>query len=256
MSNAIRLERVPSNVVAVAEALREAIVAGRLRAGERIKEAPLAEQLGISRGPIRDALRLLQADGLLDILPNRGAVVPEVQAADVFEVYSIRACLGSLALHKLMMDSDKSAAKELESALRRFEAAVERGDDRRAADADLVFQETIVRKAGMPRVTREFERLTWQLRMFIATLDMRYADKLPIMLEEIRALYGAIIDGRMELAEQLWREKFERWVRDLIAHLPGDGGFDRDLWVALTAGAQGSAMASPSSGKVDDVVPA
>ena len=56
---------IPSNVVVVAEALREAIVLGRLRPGERIKENPLAEQLGMSRAPIRDALRLLEHEGLV-----------------------------------------------------------------------------------------------------------------------------------------------------------------------------------------------
>jgi len=73
----------PSNTEVVAEALREAIVKGWLPPGERIKEIPLAEQLGVSRGPIRDALRLLAHDGLVTIIPNRGAVVPTPTSADV-----------------------------------------------------------------------------------------------------------------------------------------------------------------------------
>ena len=99
---------------------------GRLKPGERLKEIPLAEQLGISRGPIRDALRLLERDGLIDVIPNRGAVVPEVHALDVLEVYALRASLGSLALHKLMLENALPVTA-LERALRPLRGAVERG---------------------------------------------------------------------------------------------------------------------------------
>ena len=155
----------PSNVVVVAEALREAIVQGRLKPGERIKEIPLAEQMGISRAPIRDALRLLQYDGLVKIVPNRGGIVPEVHAADVLEVYALRAAIGSLALHKLMIDKPGTALPELDAALRRFKRAVEQVNEQRAGEADLLFQSTIVEGSGLPRVAREWERLTWQVRM-------------------------------------------------------------------------------------------
>ena len=70
----------PSNVDLALEAVREAIVGGRLRPGERIKEIPLAEELGFSRAPVRDAFRLLERDGLVELVPNRGAVVPELRA--------------------------------------------------------------------------------------------------------------------------------------------------------------------------------
>jgi DNA-binding GntR family transcriptional regulator len=225
----------PSNVVVVAQALREALIAGRFRPGERIKEIPLAQQLGVSRGPIRDALRLLAHDGLVEILPNRGAVVPSVHAADVLEVYALRACIGSLALHKLLLDPAPAADARLTRALAAFQRAVERRDERRAADADLAYQSAIVEGAGLPRVAREFDRLTWQVRQFIATLDTRYDDKLALMLEEVEALHAAIADRDGARAEALWRDKFERWVRDFVERLPGEG-FDAELWAVLSSG--------------------
>ncbi len=225
-----------TQVLVVAEAIRDAIVAGRLRAGDRIKEVPLAAQLGVSRAPIRDALRILQAEGLVEILPNRGAIVPAVHAADVFEVYVLRASLGSLALHKLMLGEDRRAHRELESALRKFERAVARGDDRRAADADLAFQDAIVRGADMPRLAREFERLSWHVRMFIATLDLRFADQLATMLQEVEQLFAAIVAGDEAVAQRLWREKFERWMRHIVDRLPQDEHLDAAMWVALTSG--------------------
>jgi DNA-binding GntR family transcriptional regulator len=227
----------PSNVEIVAEALRQAIVSGRLPPGERLKEIPLAEQLGISRGPIREAIQLLAHDGLLTVIPNRGAIVPKPTSADVLEVYAMRSALGSLALHKLMRDETEVPIAELSRALARFEKAVDRQHAQQAADADLAYQSTLVSSAGLPRVSAQFERLTWQVRIFITTMGMRYDDKLPQMLSEVRALHEAVCVHEHALAERLWREKFERWVRDFIDQMAE--GFDRDLWVALTGGPVG-----------------
>lgn len=224
----------PSNVEVAAEALREAIVTGRLVPGERIKEIPLAEQLGVSRGPIREAMRLLAHDGLLTIVPNRGAIVPKPTSADVLEVYAMRAALGSLALHKLMLGGSDIPVTALDRELARLERAATRGRAPQAAEADLAYQATIVAGAGLPRVGRQFEQLTWQVRAFIGTMGIRFDDKLPTMRDEVRQLHAAIIGRDAARAERLWREKFERWVRDFIEQMAE--GFDRDLWVALTTG--------------------
>ncbi len=225
----------PSNPVLVAEALRDALVKGRLRPGERIKEIPLAQQLGVSRGPIRDALRLLERDGLVAILPNRGAIVPAVHARDVLEVYALRGAIGSLALRKLLLDpaSDAVSAR-LARARDTLERAAKRGDDRRAAEADLAFQSVFVEEAGLPRVAREFDRLTWQVRQFIAVLDVRYEDRLGEMRDEVAELHTAIEARDGARAERLWRTKLERWVRDFVAQLH-DEDFDAQMWVALSA---------------------
>jgi DNA-binding GntR family transcriptional regulator len=228
----------PSNVELVADALREAIVSGRLPPGERLKEIPLAERLGVSRGPIREAIRLLAHDGLLTVIPNRGAIVPKPTSGDVLEVYAMRSALGSLALHKVMRQETEIPIAELSRALVRFEKAVERRHAQQAADADLAYQSTLVSSAGLHRVSAQFEQLTWQVRIFITTMSIHYDDKLPQMLSEVRALHGAVCACDHVLAERLWREKFERWVRDFIDQMAE--GFDRDLWVALTGGAAGA----------------
>jgi DNA-binding GntR family transcriptional regulator len=236
----------PSNVELVADALRRAIVAGYLKPGERIKEIPLAEQLGVSRGPIREAIQLLAHDGLLRVVANKGAVVPEVTVDDVLEVYALRAALGSLALHKLMLAGAELPVASLNKELRKFETAVERQRGPQAADADLRYQSTIVTSAGLPRVARQFDQLTWQVRIFISTLGISYVDKLPQMLSEVQALHRAIVDRDGVLAEQLWREKFERWVSDFVDQLAED--FDGEVWTALTSGFLGAGGAAPASG--------
>jgi DNA-binding GntR family transcriptional regulator len=225
----------PSNVDLALEAVRDAIVTGRLRPGERIKEIPLAQELGFSRAPVRDALRLLERDGLVELVPNRGAIVPALRAVDVLEVYALRAALGTLALHKLMLDAESLATGTLERELARLVRAGERRRARDAADADLAYQQAIVTAAELPRVSREFERLTWQVRMFLGALEIDVLDNLERIITEVQGLHEAILARDVQAAERLWREKFERWISDLVGRLEED--FDRDLWVALTRGA-------------------
>ena len=223
----------PSNVDVAVDALRDAILDGQLAPGERLKEIPLAEQLGVSRGadprgaaPAR-ARRADRAD------PNRGAVVPEVRALDVLEVYALRASLGSLALQKLMLEAPSRTPRS-SAELQALRAAVRAGDARLAADADLEYQSAIIAASGLPRVTREFERLTWQVRAFLTALEIGYDDKLPRILAEVEALHAAIARRAPGEAEALWREKYERWVRNLVELLPET--FDEALWTALTSG--------------------
>jgi DNA-binding GntR family transcriptional regulator len=231
----------PSNVDLALEAVRDAITAGRLRPGERIMEIPLAEELGFSRAPVRDALRLLERDGLVELVPNRGAIIPELRAVDILEVYALRTSLGTLALHKLMLDADALALVPLERELGRLVRAGERRRARDAADADLAYQQAIVTAAGLPRVTREFERLTWPVRMFLGALEIDVLENVERVIAEVQGLHEAIVARDVQAAERLWREKFERWISDLVGRLDED--FDRDLWVALTRGAGDPARA-------------
>ena len=213
-----------------------AILDGRSPPGERLKEIPLAEQLGISRGPIREALRLLERDGLVELIPNRGALVPEVKALDVLEVYALRASLGSLALQKLMLEN-----RFPEAALEHDARAPARGGRRgRRPPAPptptSAYQSTIIAASGLPRVdAASSDRLTWQVRAFLTALDIGYEDKLARILAEVEALHAAIARRDAREAERLWRVKYERWVRDLVALLPET--FDEALWTALTRAA-------------------
>jgi DNA-binding GntR family transcriptional regulator len=213
----------PSYVDFAVDAVRAAILEGRIKPGERIKELPLADRLGISRGPIRDALKLLERDGLVELIPNRGAVVPEIHALDVLEVYALRARLGSLALHKLMLEGPVPR-KQLERELSRMRT-------KHVAEGDLGYQAAIIAAAQLPRVLAEFERLTWQVRIFIASLEVTLEDKTERIIAEVEALHAAIVAGETAEAERLWRVKFEHWVRDLIDVLPER--FDDQLWTAL-----------------------
>ena len=101
---------------------------------------------------MRDALRLLERDGLVQLVPNRGAIVPELRAVDVLEVYALRASLGTLALHKLMLDAAALDLAPLERELTRLRARAASAAGRATrADADLALPG---RRSSPPRGCR------------------------------------------------------------------------------------------------------
>jgi DNA-binding GntR family transcriptional regulator len=81
----------------IADFVREAIIVGKLKPGEKISEAKLADELHISRTPIREAIRMLESEGFVSIIPRRGTIVSELSLEDVYEFFQVKACLEGFA---------------------------------------------------------------------------------------------------------------------------------------------------------------
>ena len=120
--------------------IRDAIVDGRLEPGRRLKEEELARELGISRTPVREALLVLQTEGLLDVAPNRGATVRAYAAEDLDDLYQLRAVLEGFAARRAatrdLATTTSRAARELR-ALRRRSARRRRRDRARPGERPL-----------------------------------------------------------------------------------------------------------------------
>src|SRR6516162_7205711 len=110
---------------AATELIREAILDGRLPPGQRLKEEELARELGISRTPVREALLILQAEGLVDAAPNRGAVVRSHAAADLEDLYQLRALLEGHATRRAAANITQAAVEGLWASCDRFESLIE-----------------------------------------------------------------------------------------------------------------------------------
>lgn len=137
----------------VAEVIRGAIVDGRLAPGARLKEEEIARELGMSRTPIREALLVLQAEGLVDAAPNRGATVRKHDAADLDDMYRIRALLEGYAARSAAERVSDATVRELEASCERFEALPE-GDVYAIVQENLVFHNTVLEAAGSPRLAQ------------------------------------------------------------------------------------------------------
>lgn len=149
------------------DALRSAIVEGRLQPGDRLKEVELAEQLGISRAPVREALRQLEHEGLVASSPYRATEVLGVSQDEIAEVLvPIRLTLESFAFRKalpLLTDAD---FRVLEQLVERMRAAGMRGDvDELAAD-DVRFHELVIERSGQPHCLQIWRSIEPRVRAY------------------------------------------------------------------------------------------
>src|SRR5690606_19153041 len=118
----------------VFEAIREAIIEGTLEPGERLMEAQLAEDLGVSRTPVREAIRQLELAGLVVMIPRRGAYVADISLKDVADVFEIRGALEALAASLAADRATDEEIQQLQSLLVEIERSVE------ARDVDLLVE--------------------------------------------------------------------------------------------------------------------
>jgi DNA-binding GntR family transcriptional regulator len=217
-----------STVEATANALRHAIATRRYPPGTRIKEIPVAAELGLSRGPVRDALRVLAEEGLITLAANQGATVADVEADDLMELYALRLAFGTLALRRIPAGDQLTEPRTHLNALR---SAVRQRRPAAAVEADLELQDALVRSAGLTRTARMFEKTTVQLRVYVGVLDLDFRPLLPAMHAEDDDLIAAVASGDTTKAVEAWRGKLEGWARTFIRHHGDD--FDGHAWLAL-----------------------
>jgi DNA-binding GntR family transcriptional regulator len=131
------------------ELLRNAIVDGTLAPGQRLKEEELARSLGISRTPVREALVMLQAEGLIDAAPNRGAMVRS-HSAD--ELYQLRALLEGHAARRAAAHANDELVTDLWASCQRFDKLVSKGEVSDLVQENLTFHTLILEAAGSERL--------------------------------------------------------------------------------------------------------
>lgn len=143
----------------VYDAVRRAIITGTLKPGERVNEAKIARQMQISRAPIREAIRLLEQEGLLTSVPRRGSFVPALSRADVEEVYTLRADVESRAIRRALFRLTGEQRAALEGLVSQMEEAARAADIPHLLAADIQFHRTIIDAAGWPRLRKIWESL-------------------------------------------------------------------------------------------------
>lgn len=123
--------------------LRQAILRGELKPGERLMEIQLADKLGVSRTPIREAIRKLELEGLVLMIPRRGAIVAEITEKNLRDVLEVRAALEELAVDLATDRITEEAINQLKEAAKTFEDVAEQDDITALAEADVKFHDVI-----------------------------------------------------------------------------------------------------------------
>ena len=206
------------------EQIRKAIILGQYRPGDRLIEKQLSEMLNISRHPVRDALRLLAREGFVELVRNKGATVRAVDAADIAEVYKVRMALGRIALDHLLSAEGgvpEESMKRLEQLARNSLEFADLEDQAKTVQNDLEFQQEIINATGLHRTMRYFSELTGDVRRFNNLLGVVYTDRKGDAQKYVAALYEAIRDGHVEVAQAIWSTKFSKALERYL-HLLND----------------------------------
>ena len=199
--------------VQVYTALRDAILSGKLRPGERIVEDRICTELGVSRSPLREALRKLEGEGLISILPRRGAVVTELTPRDQLDLFAVREALEGLAANLAASYITDAEVAELEDVCQAMEKCIKARDMAAVVALNTQFHE-LVAKASRNRWLREFilSIRAQARRLYRSSLDR--PDRAMESLEEHRLIVDSIKAGDGARAEALARQHVLR-ARDV-----------------------------------------
>jgi DNA-binding GntR family transcriptional regulator len=158
----------------IREKLRVRIAEGMWTPGTRLVERDLAEEFGVSRVPVREALRALEGEGFVELLPRRGAVVRNLTRSVVADLFDIRQVLEALAARLVAERIDDEGLAELGAVVEDGRRAVDADDHAWAGAANTAFHETLLRLAGNDSLRALLEPLTGRLRwLFRQSTDLR-----------------------------------------------------------------------------------
>lgn len=197
----------------VLEALRRAIVSGRLAPGERLTERALIEMMGVSRTVIREALRQIESEGLIEIIPNKGPVVRELSAEEARDLYRIRAVLEGLAARLFAENADDARVVELERTLEEIVLAYQGTDGELALDAKTKFYDLLYKggaSESLAAMLATVQARIWRWRAVGLTHPNRARDRLNESVDNLRLLIAAIKDKDGDAAEQISRKEVNR----------------------------------------------
>lgn len=177
-----------STASVIARQLRNAIIHGSVEPGAQLGETELANRLGVSRGPLREAMQRLVQEGLLRSEPNRGLFVIELTADDVEDIYRARTAVERAAVAAILECDPEGSIASLRKAHEAMTRAAKRSDAKALSDADLSFHQALVTEAASPRLKRMHDTLLAETRMCLTALEL--TDYLPV---DIVAEHGEIV---------------------------------------------------------------
>jgi DNA-binding GntR family transcriptional regulator len=196
----------------VADQLRQAILLGQLRPGQRIIEQEIAEALALSRGPVRDALRILQNERLVVINPYRGASVAKLTLRDAEEIYSLREELELLALRYAVDNASDAQIAELNLIIDRMVEQLSRDHTHaETIDTDLDFHQTLCRISGHSRVLSAWSALRSQVSLVMLSHQvLEGLDLSEVAVQWHRQLVSEMLRRDTQAAEQSLRKHLAR----------------------------------------------
>lgn len=203
--------------------LRKAILTGELKPGERLMEIHLADQLGVSRTPIREAIRKLELEGLVTMIPRRGAEVAQITEKNLKDVLEVRRALDALCAELACERITEEETARLKKACDDFEKAVATGSATVIAEADVALHDIIVAATGNQRLIQLISNLSEQ--MYRYRFEYIKDEKEHIhLVEEHRMIYESILARDKAKAAQAAREHIDKQEKSIIRQIRMENG--------------------------------
>jgi DNA-binding GntR family transcriptional regulator len=196
----------------VFESLREAIILGRLKPGERLMEIQLAEEMGVSRTPVREAIRKLELEGFVVMVPRKGAYVAGVSVKDIADVFEVRSALEGLAAGLASERITEEEMEDLEMAILQISGEE---DILTVVKGDSLFHEIIYKASRNQRLTQIITHLQEQINRFRLT-SLSVPGRLKIAVGEHKKIVEAINSRNVDLANRLASEHMENAEQNLL----------------------------------------
>lgn len=198
--------------------LRQAILTGDLKPGERLMEIHLANKLGVSRTPIREAIRKLELEGLVTMIPRRGAEVAQITEKSMSDVLEVRRAVDALCVELACERISDEALEALKEACGGFEEAVKSGDVKKIAQADVAFHDIIVKATGNQRLVQLVNTLSEQMYRYRFEY-IKDVSQHGSLVEEHRIIYESLLKKDKETASEAAKLHIDNQEKTIIKQI-------------------------------------
>lgn len=198
--------------------LRQSILIGELKPGERLMEIHLANRLGVSRTPIREAIHKLEREGLVTITPRRGAEVAQITEKSMNDVLEVRQALDALCVELACDRITEEGTEALRKACDDFEQCVNTGDSKRIAQADVALHDIIVQATGNQRLIQLVNNLSEQMYRYRFEY-IKDSSQHQTLVNEHRIIYQSIVRKDKETAAAAARTHIDNQKKAIMRQI-------------------------------------
>lgn len=204
----------------ILETIRDAIMTGSLKPGEKVAEPELAERFGISRTPIREAFRQLESEGYLTVIPRKGAVVTAFTSQDIEEFYAIKSILEGYAARRACENLTSKEIDRLQSVNQKLGELAQSGDFNHFFKVHNDFHDLFLKAAGNEKLSEMIGSLVSRFKRLRAA-SLNLPGRMSISVQEHAKIIEAFRARDPELAERLVRKNAEYGGKVLLSHAGG-----------------------------------
>jgi len=200
------------------EKIKEAIIKGHFKPGEKLVEQTLAQEMGVSRTPVREAIRRLEAEGFVISIPRKGVVVSRADKEEIVQLYSIRAELEGLAARWAIENADEDDIQKLDEAISRMEETVASGDLDGVVQSNALFHDAIAQASKSRILCTLLKTLQDNIQRF-RFQSLHLPGRPEAALAEHKEIIAAIKEKKAEEADRLLKEHLQNACAAALAHM-------------------------------------